>query len=350
MGMDRTTAERNANTFISRAANGGRDAWWSDGINNTNHYDGFIPFDDIQDKLLFDVEQVPMSVDVPVEDYEQATGMDDDGNPIRKVDVPDKCAIVRTDTFEVIGVNGGDYRIHNYRDIADDIVHRLTGETLGIVSAGLLRNGSQFWIQVAHEMTTHDNMTGIDFRSFILANTSLDGSLATGVNVATTLAACENTFSVARREGGNRRYRRKHSKHSEFDIADVAQALDIVAEKDDEFVTFAQDMCKWEITDKELFLFLDQWSPLPDEFENQKGYTRSSNRRDAFVEMYRRDPMCADWQDTAFGLLQTANTFEHYSREVRGGSRANRIQENIVSGKMAASDESAYKMLLVATA
>lgn len=347
MGMNRTLENRRANTLVSKAANGNRVAWWETDENDTeSHYEGFIPLEDVENKLLFDVETVPLFADIPTTDTERATDIDGNGDPVIRVPVENKIAVVRTDTNEVLGINGDGYVIHDYADNARNVAHNLTGETLGCVSAGLLRNGAQFWSQFAHEYTVKDDLTGIDFRSFITFSTSLDGSLATQFNIATCLAVCENTFSIARGQG--LKFRRKHTVNSAYQISDVAQALDLIDRTDEAFINELHYLTEMEITDKQLELFMSQWAPLPD--EAGRGRTRAENKRDKFYDLYRNNDMCSDWQGTGFGVLQTANTFEHYLSEVRGGNRDQRVRENIVTGKMAQKDSDALKYLLVATA
>lgn len=350
MGLNRSVADRAANTLVSKAAQDGRESWWSDGSQEAidSHYDGFIPQADVENKLLsWEPLTAPVQATVQVDDMELATGMDSDGNPIRTINIDNKLAIIRSDTMEVIGVNGDKFVIHDYSNLVNDTVNHLTGETLGIVSAGLLRNGGQMWLQVAHEMTTRDDMTGIDFKSYIGVHSSLDGSIATQFGIETVLAVCENTVRLARGSATNT-FKRKHTVNSSFTISDVSEAMGLIERKDEAFVSELHYLAEMEVTDKQLELFLDQWAPLPD--ENGRGRTRAENKRDKFLDLYRNNDMCSDWQGTGFGVLQTANTFEHYLSEIRGGDRAQRIREQILSGKMGEKDMSAHKMLLVATA
>lgn len=335
-------------TLVSIDANGGH-AWWHDGSEEStaNHYDGFIPWNDVEQKLLdWSPEQLPIHVDVPTDNLERADNIADNGDATYRVTVPGKSAIVRSDTGEVLGINSDSYRIHDYSDHAYAVAHNLVGETLGITSAGLLRNGAQFYFSVSHETAFRDDLTGIDFASFIGFSTSLDGSMATQYNIGTTLPICQNTLELFRAETDNGVYRRKHTAHSRIDITDVRQALNLIDERDEEFQKELRYLTEIEVGVKELEVFLSQWAPVPD--EPGRGRTRAENKRDKFMDLYRNSDMCRDWQGTAFGVLQTANTFEHHVSEIRGGTRGERIRESIITGKMRDKDIAAHKMMLVA--
>jgi hypothetical protein len=55
---------------------------------------------------------------------------------------------------------------------------------------------------------------------------------------------------------------------------------------------------------------------------------KSSNprKRNEIVQLYRADERCAPWAGTAFGVLQTFNTWQHHVATVKGDK--GRVQRN----------------------
>ncbi|QDK02073.1 hypothetical protein SEA_GIBBLES_116 [Gordonia phage Gibbles] len=318
----------------------------------SNHYSEAIPVADINRRLFnWEPLQVPIHAEVPTDNAEHATGIDSYGNPVVNVLVPGKMAIVRSDNYRTIGLHSDSYAVHDYRDWLIGLASNVIGETLQPSSAGLLKGGAVAWVEFSIPETIHDAKTGMAFRSNYLATTALDGSCATTHGLTITQTVCDNTRAVAlgemKRDG--RFFKIKHTKHSNAKIDQAREALGLVENGIELYTDQIHMLSDIEIDDAQLFAFLDAWAPLPD--EKGKGYTRTENKRDKFLDMYRHDAMCADWSGTALGLVQTGNTFAHHASEIRGeASRYERNSEARIKGKFDALDEELWKMVQVAIA
>lgn len=323
----------------------------SDPTSVANHYDGYVPVADIEKKVFnWEALQLPVFAELPC-DVDSATGMDEHGQPIRRVQVDGYMPIINSRTGKTIGMHSDSYSPHDYLSTLIDGTAQIMQESrgdLGVITAGHIKGGARAWVQVAHSNMETNSETGIKFRSTILGYSTLDGSGATAWNVANTIAVCDNTVSIAKRQNADTRYSRKHTKHSRIDYSAARQALGILDENTDDFNQMITDMSKMTVTDSMLKVFLDQWAPLPDELG--KGYTRAENKRDKFMDLYVDSDMCAPWKGTAFGVFQTANTFEHHVAEIRGASRAERNTDAMLTGSLAAKDATAWKYLQVAMA
>lgn len=353
--MSRETMEwLNTNVLVGFTEKRGN-AWHYDPAyqgEKSNHYSGAIPIGDITSRLFnWEPLQVPLFAQVPTDDIENSTGMDEYGNPVISVPVPGKMAIVRSDNNNTLGIHSDTYAIHDYEEWLINLSSNVIGDTLQASSAGLLKGGAVAWVEFSIPETIHDDKTGMAFRSNYLATTGLDGSQATTHGLTITETVCDNTRAVAigemKKDG--RFFKVKHTKYSNANIDKAREALCLVENGIEMYTEQLHMLADIPINDSQLFAFLDAWCPLPD--EKGRGYTRAENKRDKFMDMYKHDPMCSDWNGTALGLMQTGNTFAHHAAEIRGtASRYERNMEARVARKFDALDEELWKMVQVAIA
>lgn len=331
--MSRETMEwLNTNTLIGFTDKRGN-AWHyraeSQG-DEPNHYTGAVPFGDVVRRLFsWDVVELPLHVNAPVSDFgSDWTGIGEDGMPYRTVTVPDRKALLRSDTGTVLGIHSDGYTVHPYRAWLLENVSTILGDSLAIGSAGLLKGGAVAWVQVEvpDTITTPE---GVAFRPHLTAATSHDGSLATTYSRNVQVVVCDNTLSAAQGETGQK-FRVKHTRNSALRIRDAREALAMVETTADAFAESVRELCSVTVTDRQWFAFLDAMVPMPD--ARGRSRTMAENKRDTLTRLYRRDARCAPWTGTAFGVVQTVNTFTHHEGIVRGESRADRNMLRAVSG------------------
>lgn len=313
----------------------------------SNHYEGAIPVADVERRLFnWDALGRPNFTQHPC-GAEEADSMFPDGQPFRWLEDPDRKSIVRSDTGETLGVFKRGYEIHGYHAWLVQNVQNLMDAGLSIGSAGLLRNGAVAWVQIEMEETV-ENAQGVAHRPFLLATTSLDGSLSTTYLRGTQLVVCDNTLSAALWEEDILRVRVKHTKNSGLKIAEARQALDIVAATANNFDAQVEALCAREVTDKQWFQFLDLHSPLTDakgEPKIKAALTQAQNRRDRLTMFYKSDARCAPWTGTAFGVVQTINTDAHHGMTAKNGRIAERNMDRAVSGGVDKLDRETYAMI-----
>ena len=310
-----------------------------------NHYEGFVPAADVR-RRLFDwtAESAPLKYSIPA-DFDTMTGIDAQGMPVREMTDESRQVIFNSKTGHAFGVFKMGYERHQYTEtLLDGLASIITPEglaitddSLGIGSAGVLREGAQAWVQIERP----DNVTtpeGVDFRSSILASTSHDGSLSTTYSAVNTVVVCDNTHAWALNEAkeSGRQIKIKHSRYSQLKINDARDALGILVEAADKFAADVAELCQVEITNRRFNDFMDIWAPVPE--AKGRARTMAEDKRDALTTLYRSDQRAAPWSGTAFGLLQAVNTYDHHFKSVKGISRAERNMSNAVTGKTAQSD------------
>ena len=304
-----------------------------------NHYTGAIPVEDVRRRLFsWEPELLPV--------FYEHNG--------ERVDC-DYIAAVNGDTGELMGIHGKDYVAHSYNQWLIDYVSSILDDNLQIGSAALLRDGAVAFVtvEVPENVTTPE---GVQFRPYLCAVTSLNGSIATTFKRCITNWVCDNTMSAGLREEGQE-FKVKHTKNSIARLTDARQALSIVHSIADDFTAEVKRLCEIEVSKPMFSKFLDEYSPIPEEdiarkesdgsymVLNKKAITQATNRRDELTHMYYHDPRVNDHQGTAWGVLQAVNTFANHRSQTRGTIREERNMLNMVTGKFDTVDSEALETL-----
>lgn len=326
--MSRETSEwLNQNTLIGFTDKRGH-AWHyraSDQGDEPNHYPDAIPVADVKRRLFgwsFTAEPV----------YVRFNG--------EFIAVPNTLAQVRDDNGFVAGIHSDNYVGHGYGQFLVSKVENILDDTLSIGSAGLLMGGAVGWVsvEVPENITTPE---GVAFRPNLLAVTSFNGKYATTYKPIVTCVVCDNTLSAGLSESGEV-FKAKHTKNSGFKISAARDALGIVHTIADDFTAEVKQLCETTVTDKQWASFLDAYdltstvNHTTGEDKVRRALTMAENARGEFTRLYRYDQRCAPWSGTAFGVLQTANTYaQHYGivRNAAGG-HAERNMLNAIGGKV----------------
>lgn len=298
----------------------------------SNHYPGAIPVDDVERRLFsFEPTLVPATYEY---DGETKTS--------------DHIFVVNDQTGEVLGCHGKDYVPHSYKQWLMENVSTILDDELQIASAALLSKGSVAFVTVE----VPDNITtpeGVVFRPYLCAVTSTNGTIATTYKRCVTNWVCDNTMGAGLRENGME-YRVRHTKNSHMRLQGAKDALAIVHDIADDFSKEISQLCDTKVTDKQMGLILDQLVPVPKDdvatkedgstiVLNQKKITIAENKRADLMTMYNSDPRCKDWNGTAWGVLQTFNTYQNHESTVRGQTRTHKNMMAMVKGDFETHDQ-----------
>lgn len=302
-----------------------------------NHYTGPVPIEDVRRRLFhWDVWETDGVRGVfPI--------IDEDG--VRDVEVVDSTRkmLIRSDTRTTLGVPKKGYKVHTYDDaLLKNVENILDAAGLAIGSAGILRGGGVGWVQIEMEDTIETK--GVEFRPFLTAATSLDGSLSTTYKTGVTAVVCDNTLSAALGEGGGRVFRIKHSRNSEVKLAEAREALNIVHSVADDFARQVEELTAQTVTDAQWAEFVKRLTPI-----SQGTSKRSDNmaltKRSQLNRLYNESPMVAPWRGNAYGVLAAVNTWAHHEQTVRGKSRAERNSTRMVMGEFDSLDATTLQLL-----
>jgi len=295
-----------------------------------NHYTGAIPTEDVR-RRLFNWK--------PVEGEITATAMTSDG--VLTTTAPDRKAIMRSDTGDILGIFKQSYRPHEYDQWLIRNVESILDADIAIGSAGLLKNGAVAWVQVELEDTLE--VEGVEYRPFLTAATSLDGSLASTYQTGSQVVVCDNTLSVALGEDVAHRFKIRHSAHSLNRIGEVRDALHIIHQAADSFAAEVEALVQQEVTKKQWRDFtLAYTDPDPD---SKRSMSIARTKIDQLDRLWNTDERVEPWRGTAWGVVAAVNTWLHHEAPVRGASRVERNMERAAMGGVDASDRQIMKAL-----
>lgn len=291
-----------------------------------NHYPMAIPAADVS-RRLFKWEPMIVPVCIPV-----------DGEYI---EIDGKNAIVPSDDpSHVFGIFSNDYQPHGYDEWLIGNVSNILGDTLSISSAGLLKGRGVAWVEVSvpDTITTPE---GIAFRPNLLATTSLDGTVATTYKRTCTFTVCDNTWGMAMAEKGQT-YKRKHTRYSAGKIEQdkAREALNLIQETSDAVQDELRALCQIEVTRDEFHAIIKTVTdPEKGKEQTKTGATVQARKVAEITSLYTSDPRVAPWTNTAFGVIQAFNTWEHHVKPTRGDTeRAERNALASIKGETEKSD------------
>lgn len=309
-----------------------------------NHYEGPIPVDDVK-RRLFNWHAVSQPIAVKGPAHFQCLPVSF-GDPGPWTVIPDRQAICRSDTNEVLGIFKSGYVMHQYDEWLLTTVANLLDDDLSISSAGLLRGGAIAWVEVSvpESITTPQ---GVVFRPNLLATTSFDGSQATTFKRTVTDVICDNTRALALAEDGQE-YKVKHSRYSSARLSDARDALAIVHTLTEDFAAEIEALCNIAVTDRQWEKFIDAHVPTTENGHplTKRAASLAETKREGLRQLYRSDPRVAPWAGTAHGVVQAVNTYEHHLTTVRGAARAERNMLRAITGDFNRVDRGAVAMLL----
>jgi phage/plasmid-like protein (TIGR03299 family) len=308
-----------------------RGAAWHGRKSDSNHYTGGIPVEDVRSRL-FNWEAIERPL---------ILGKQDGQFVIPGEQVPGYKAWVHPKTGLVLGVHKATRALHQYAPWLLDLTADMLDDDLQIGSAGLLQGGKIAWVQV-EVPDTIETPEGVKFRPFILARSSMDGSVATTFSRSVTNTVCDNTMAIAATEHGGQRITFRASGNSDVKLGEAREALGIVYTAADDFAKQVAELTSTTFTDRAFDRLLEIEFPgeVPGASDSKREYTqwkRVQEKRTYMRDLYRFDARVAPWTGTAFGAWQAFNTFDQHERKVRG-NRVERNQLQVVRGQQARTD------------
>jgi phage/plasmid-like protein (TIGR03299 family) len=306
-----------------------------------NHYPGAIPVADVLDRLYgWQAVTLPVYVKVEcAEDEAMAAAKDGDavvrenligshpvtGDPepyvqwFRFIERPNRMNLSASDDYDAdFYMASKSFTIHDYEEWLVKRVQTLIDDDLHISSAGLLDNRAVSWVEIAMDETR--SVADFPFRPHLLAVTGVNGKTATQYGRKVQAVVCDNTLAAALSEGGQT-IKYKHSKYSIGKLNDAREALGIVMATADAFSTQVEALVDWRITGKGFNDALNVLIPMVDDKGEAlagRSLTMAQNKRAEVQNLWANDSRCAPWKGTAFGLMQTFNTWDHHYRGARG--------------------------------
>jgi len=245
--------------------------------------------------------------------------------------------VVRTNPFDktqndVLGVVGERYRILQNEDLFDFGDALLDGggrwET-----AGSIKGGRQVFGSLALERETILDPSGVSdkINTYLLVNTSHDGSIAIQASVTPVRVVCANTLNLALGSGVGRNrstkqsFKIRHTQTAQGKIQAAREALGLANVYMDAFDIMAKEMIEREISNDKFQEIIRLAYPMPE--EDKKGAIKKwSSKIETIEEIYVGDTNHMI-SGTAWGALNALTERLDWYRTARGGKN-----ESVLAG------------------
>ena len=256
---------------------------------------------------------------------------------LEEVAIPDGFAsdktynyVTRTNPFDrsqndILGVVGERYRILQNEELFDFGDALLDGggrwET-----AGSIKGGRQVFGSLALERETVLDPNGVSDKvnTYLLVNTSHDGSIAIQASVTPVRVVCANTLNLALGSGVGRNrnikqsFKIRHTQTASGKIQAAREALGLANVYMDEFDKMAQAMIEQTVTNDQFIKMIELAYPKPE--ENKKGAEAKWQNKTDLLEYIYTGPYNDTIAGTAWGALNALTERMDWHRQGRKGS------------------------------
>jgi phage/plasmid-like protein (TIGR03299 family) len=244
---------------------------------------------------------------------------------------------VRSDTNALLGwQTHTDRRVDEHpRDIAA-FVHDYVAmdERFQMEVMGAIKGGSQIWATAVFNGET--TIAGDRHRSYLLARTSYDGSLAHTFQMTTVRAVCNNTLSLAYADS-KARVSVRHTQKIDKQV--VAKQLAGMAKSVDQYKAIGDAMAQHTMAAKEISDFFKTLLHIPLEAKQDELTTRTLNNfndlRNAYVTTVRDEGAPAN---SAWSALQAVTRYADHDRTVRGDDNTSDAEKRFTSSQFGSGD------------
>jgi phage/plasmid-like protein (TIGR03299 family) len=238
--------------------------------------------------------------------------------------------VVRTNPFDrkqkdILGVVGERYRILQNEELFDFGDALLDGggrwET-----AGSIKGGRQVFGSLALERETILDPSGVSDKvnTYLLVNTSHDGSIAIQASVTPVRVVCANTLNLAlgsgvgRHRGVKQSYKIRHTQTAQGKIQAAREALGLANIYMDEFDKLAQEMIQQTITNDKFQDIIRLAYPMPE--NDKKGAVSKWNTKIELIEDIYTGQFNNTIAGTAWGALNALTERIDWYRNGRKGN------------------------------
>lgn len=192
-------------------------------------------------------------------------------------------------------------------------------------TAGSIKNGRQVFGSIALERETILDPNGVSdkVKSYLLINTSHDGSVAIQASITPVRVVCANTLNLALsslkgKKGIKQTFKIRHTQTAEGRIAVAREALGLANTYLDEFDKLAQEMISREITKSQFDKIVELAYPAPE--KDSKGSFKKHNGKIDLLQGIYVGQYNDTISGTAWGAFNALTERLDWYRSARGGS------------------------------
>ena len=174
------------------------------------------------------------------------------------------------------------------------------------------------------ETTLDPNGVGDVVKSYLLLNTSHDGSIAIQASITPVRVVCANTLNLALsglkgKKGLKQTFKIRHTQTAEGKIAVAREALGLANAYLDEFDLLAKSMIEKEITQKQFNDIILKAYPMPE--KDSKGSMKKWNDKIELIQNIYTGQFNNTISGTAWGALNAMTERLDWYRNSRGENK-----------------------------
>jgi phage/plasmid-like protein (TIGR03299 family) len=158
-----------------------------------------------------------------------------------------KCATVRTDTNEILGIVSPDYKVVQNAELAW-MAERVAGSNLTVDTGGELKGGGRVWLSVNAPSFSVGNSND-EVHPFLLLTNGHDGLFSLSATPTSVRTWCENTLNMALAQGRkeNMCISLRHKGNMQEKMEDLMTALEMFYKRSADFRTQADYLAKSKV-------------------------------------------------------------------------------------------------------
>jgi phage/plasmid-like protein (TIGR03299 family) len=228
--------------------------------------------------------------------------------------VRDHPADGHSDVLSIVGERYQTLQNEELFAFADNLLDGARWET-----AGSLKNGRVVFGSLALERETVLDPSGVadKINTYLLVNTSHDGSVAVQASITPVRVVCANTLNIALK-GTKQSFKMRHTSTLDGRIAQAREALGLAKTYMDEFDKMAKELIEKEITKTTFAKIVEKAYPMPDK-DTKGAMTKWENKIDLLDEIFASSTNSMI-NHTAWGAYNTLTERLDWYRSARNGN------------------------------
>lgn len=218
-----------------------------------------------------------------------------------------KC-LYRSDTLASLSIVGEDFNVVQPAEVLEFFRDLVAQHGMVLSTAGCLFGGNRFWAlaETGREM---EITKGDSVKGHLMFVTSVDGTLSNTAKFVSTRVVCNNTLSVAMKEGGRVMVRKTH--RGVWDPTQAKLDLGLLDSSWDAFMVDLKRLSNRKMNDGEVQNFFKKsfYDPKKDESDQPLGNRKRVN---TLMELYTNGAGAEFAYGNAYGALNAVtNLFTH---------------------------------------
>ena len=249
--------------------------------------------------------------------------------PPFRTPVPDRKALVRSDSGEYLSTVGKGYEVVQFSEVARTLVEAAGDVKAVFTTAGTLGPvGVRGWLlgELPNPITVKGDPSAI--RKYVLGTTGHDGVTAIVIKNVATRVVCANTLGVALGERGGSTWRIQHTANARVRLDEAGKAFAKLARSYERLGELANVLAVTPFTEKQMQATVDRVMPVP---KDDKDHSRLEAERAKVIQLFDTAVGIERVRGTAWSALQGWTEFADHHRVVRDSGRENPQRARLAS-------------------